>query len=70
VAGIRVNSFSPGAVYTSHLRDAAARVADASELDELVVRSALAQPLGAARGGACLPSDVADVVPFLLSDKA
>lgn len=70
-AGVRVNSVSPGVVDTPMLRQAASRGAGTDkQLDALVADWADAQPLGPARGRACLPRDIARMVLFLLSDEA
>lgn len=69
-AAIRVNSVSPGVVDTPLLRQAASRAAGPEQVEALIAGWAQAQPLGPARGRACLPKDVARMVLFLLSDEA
>jgi NAD(P)-dependent dehydrogenase (short-subunit alcohol dehydrogenase family) len=68
--GIRVNSVSPGVVDTPLLRQAASRAATPDQVEALIAGWAQAQPLGPARGRACLPKDIARTILFLLSDEA
>ena len=64
--GIRVNAVCPGSVDTPMLRWAAAEFGGAENVDATVAQWGRSHPIGRV----ALPSEVAEVVEFLLSERA
>jgi NAD(P)-dependent dehydrogenase (short-subunit alcohol dehydrogenase family) len=64
--GIRVNAVCPGSVDTPMLRWAAAEFAGADRVEETVAEWGRSHPLGRV----ARPAEVAEVIEFLLSDRA
>jgi NAD(P)-dependent dehydrogenase (short-subunit alcohol dehydrogenase family) len=64
--GIRVNAVCPGSVDTPMLRWAAAEFAGSDHVEETVAEWGRSHPLGRV----VRPAEVAEVIEFLLSDRA
>jgi NAD(P)-dependent dehydrogenase (short-subunit alcohol dehydrogenase family) len=67
---IRVNVVCPGAVDTPMLRASAVRFSDGRPLDDVLRDWAGSHPLGKGYGRLCTAAEVAEVVAFLLSERA
>jgi NAD(P)-dependent dehydrogenase (short-subunit alcohol dehydrogenase family) len=67
---IRVNVVCPGAVDTPMLRASAARFAGGRAVDEVLREWGESHPLGKGYGRVCTAAEVAEVIAFLLSDRA
>jgi NAD(P)-dependent dehydrogenase (short-subunit alcohol dehydrogenase family) len=67
---IRVNAVCPGAVDTPMLRASAAKFEGGRPLDDVLREWGASHPLGKGYGRVCTAAEVAEVIAFLLSDKA
>lgn len=67
---IRVNAVLPGSVDTPMLRASAARFASGRAVEEVVREWGMSHPLGSGYGRVCTAAEVAEVIAFLLSDRA
>jgi NAD(P)-dependent dehydrogenase (short-subunit alcohol dehydrogenase family) len=67
---IRVNAVCPGAVDTPMLRASAARFAGERAADDVLREWGESHPLGKGYGRVCTAVEVAEVIAFLLSDRA
>ena len=67
---IRVNAVCPGSVDTPMLRASADMFKGDKTVDETVLEWGLSHPLGRGRGRVCTADEVAEVIVFLLSDRA
>jgi NAD(P)-dependent dehydrogenase (short-subunit alcohol dehydrogenase family) len=67
---IRVNAVCPGAVDTPMLRASAAKFAAGRPLDDVLREWGASHPLGKGYGRLCTAAEVAEVIAFLLSDRA
>jgi NAD(P)-dependent dehydrogenase (short-subunit alcohol dehydrogenase family) len=67
---IRVNAVCPGSVDTPMLRASAARFAGGQAVEQVVREWGTSHPLGRGYGRACSTAEVAEVIAFLLSDRA
>lgn len=67
---IRVNVVCPGSVDTPMLRASAERFAGGRPVDDVVGEWGASHPLGQGYGRVCTPAEVAEVIAFLLSDRA
>ena len=67
---IRVNAVCPGSVDTPMLRASADLFKGDKTVDETVLEWGLSHPLGRGRGRVCTADEVAEVIVFLLSDRA
>jgi NAD(P)-dependent dehydrogenase (short-subunit alcohol dehydrogenase family) len=67
---IRVNVVCPGAVDTPMLRASAARFAGGRPVDDVLREWGESHPLGKGYGRVCTAAEVAEVIAFLLSDRA
>jgi len=67
---IRVNAVCPGAVDTPMLRASAAKFAEGRPLDDVLREWGASHPLGKGYGRLCTAAEVAEVIAFLLSDRA
>jgi NAD(P)-dependent dehydrogenase (short-subunit alcohol dehydrogenase family) len=67
---IRVNVVCPGAVDTPMLRASAAKFAAGRPLDDVLRDWAASHPLGKGYGRLCTAAEVAEVIAFLLGDRA
>ncbi len=67
---IRVNAICPGSVDTPMLRHSANKFKGDKTVDETVLAWARAHPMGRALGRSCTAKEVAELVAFLLSERA
>ena len=67
---IRVNAVCPGSVDTPMLRASAERFAGGRGVEDVVRQWGASHPLGKGYGRACTAAEVAEVIAFLLSDRA
>jgi NAD(P)-dependent dehydrogenase (short-subunit alcohol dehydrogenase family) len=67
---IRVNAVCPGAVDTPMLRASAAKFAGGRAVDDVLREWGASHPLGKGYGRVCTAAEVAEVIAFLLSDRA
>jgi NAD(P)-dependent dehydrogenase (short-subunit alcohol dehydrogenase family) len=67
---IRVNAVCPGAVDTPMLRASAARFAGGRTVEDVLRDWGASHPLGKGYGRLCSAAEVAEVIAFLLSDRA
>lgn len=67
---IRVNAVCPGSVDTPMLRASAARFAQGRAVEDVVREWGSSHPLGRGYGRVCSAAEVAEVIAFLLSDRA
>jgi len=67
---IRVNAVCPGAVDTPMLRASAAKFAGGRAVDDVLREWGESHPLGKGYGRVCTAAEVAEVIVFLLSDRA
>jgi len=67
---IRVNVVCPGAVDTPMLRASAAKFAGGRAVDDVLREWGASHPLGKGYGRVCTAAEVAEVIAFLLSDRA
>ena len=67
---IRVNAVCPGAVDTPMLRASAAKFAAGRPVDDVLRDWGASHPLGKGYGRLCTAAEVAEVIVFLLSDRA
>jgi len=67
---IRVNVVCPGSVDTPMLRASAERFAGGRQVDDVVREWGTSHPLGRGYGRVCTPAEVAEVMSFLLSERA
>jgi len=67
---IRVNAVCPGAVDTPMLRASAAKFAGSRAVDDVLREWGESHPLGKGYGRVCTAAEVAEVIVFLLSDRA
>jgi NAD(P)-dependent dehydrogenase (short-subunit alcohol dehydrogenase family) len=67
---IRVNTVCPGLVDTRLVREGLARAAGERTAEELLAERVDAHPLGRALQRPCSTDEVAEVIAFLLSDRA
>ena len=67
---IRVNAICPGSVDTPMLRHSANKFKGDKTVDETVLAWARAHPMGRALGRSCTAEEVAELVAFLLSERA
>jgi NAD(P)-dependent dehydrogenase (short-subunit alcohol dehydrogenase family) len=67
---IRVNVVCPGAVDTPMLRASAAKFAGGRAVDDVLRDWGKSHPLGEGYGRLCTAAEVAEVIAFLLSDRA
>ena len=67
---IRVNAVCPGSVDTPMLRASADLFKGDKTVDDTVLEWGLSHPLGRGRGRVCTADEVAEVIVFLLSDRA
>lgn len=69
--GVRVNTVAPGLIETSAAHRLIMRLAKADGVDEAAARNALMQSLGGIpMGRPGRPEEVAELVAFLVSDRA
>jgi len=67
---VRVNAVCPGAVDTPMLRASAAKFAGGLAVDDVLREWGASHPLGKGYGRVCTAAEVAEVIVFLLSDRA
>ena len=67
---IRVNAVCPGSVDTPMLRTSAARFGYGRAVEDVVREWGTSHPLGRGYDRVCSPAEVAEVIAFLLSDRA
>jgi NAD(P)-dependent dehydrogenase (short-subunit alcohol dehydrogenase family) len=67
---IRVNAVCPGSVDTPMLRASAAQFGGGRPVEEVVRSWGTSHPLGKGYGRVCSAAEVAEVIAFLLSDRA
>lgn len=67
---IRVNTVCPGSVDTPMLRASADRFKGDKTVEETVLEWGMSHPLGKGLGRVCTVEEVAEVIAFLLSDRA
>jgi len=67
---IRVNAVCPGSVDTPMLRASAAQFGGGRPVDDVVREWGTSHPLGSGYGRVCSAAEVAEVIAFLLSDRA
>jgi len=67
---IRVNAVCPGAVDTPMLRASAAKFAGGRAVEDVLREWGASHPLGKGYGRVCTAAEVAEVIAFLLSDRA
>jgi len=67
---IRVNTVCPGSVDTPMLRASADRFKADKTVDETVLEWGMSHPLGKGLGRVCTVEEVAEMIAFLLSDRA
>jgi len=67
---IRVNAVCPGSVDTPMLRASAERFGGGRPVDDVVREWGASHPLGAGYGRVCSAAEVAEVIAFLLSERA
>jgi len=67
---IRVNAVCPGSVDTPMLRASAAQFGGGRPVDDVVREWGTSHPLGSGYGRVCAAAEVAEVIAFLLSERA